>query len=608
MPSQPLPDKPPFRSRPLRAFPFFAPRRRGAQLALAVLAALLLARSGFIATARHASYTAEAERNPMTLRRLSAPRGQIYDADGNALTENRRCYSIECTVRQKLTNPSESDVDEILSPLRELPRLRPLITPDLEERTRQNLQRRTRFRLLSGLPQADIIPMLERPEAYPNLTAVPDFQRVYSAGLPLGLISGFTGPIPAEAAGSYPAPRYEPDDEVGRAGIESQFEDVLAGTPGVEERRQDARGRPLAPPSIKQPARPGGDVHLTLRATWQAEAYRLLAERKGSIVVVDLPEGAIRVLASYPSYDPARPAAASVPEGRETSHFNRALRGLYPPGSTFKPFVILGAANGGWDLATTMTCTGSVQIGGWARPFHCNVRSGHGPMDATRALAVSCNSYFYRIAADRGMEDVIALAREFGLGVPTGIELKGEAVGQLTTKGRPNPGEELNLSIGQGTMLCTVLQVARAYAGIALGKDVPPLHIVDRIVAADGSVTQPPPRATALHPTWRPEARRVVLEGLARAVADPRGTASRAGFDPDWQVSGKTGTAEKTAGAQDAWFAGFYPRRDPRRVVVVHIEESEGHGGEEAAPVAAELIRFMESPAEVESGPGPAVP
>lgn len=590
------PDRPQFRSRPLRAFPFFRPRRLRAAILLAILGAVLCVRVAYLSTAKHEAYATEAARNPIFYRRLPAPRGILFDADGIPLTQNRRCYTLQVVLRQKLTNPSESDIEAILAPLEAVPHLNSLISHEIKDKTVRVLERNTQARLLSGLPQAAVIPLLERPESFPNLTVVPDFRREYQGGAAVGLLTGFTGPIPADNREAYPAPTYQPDDDVGRAGLEAQFERLLAGVPGVEERRQDARGRLLAPPSLRQPTVPGADIHTTMRLAWQDKAYQLLQNRKGSVVVVEVPSGAVRVLASYPSYDPSTPGAPTDSEGRPTSQFNRAIRGLYPPGSTFKPFVILGASNGGWNLSTRTTCTGSVRIAGWSRPFHCNVRSGHGAMDATRALSQSCNAYFYEIAADRGVSDFLQMAREYGFGSASGIELKGEAAGQVSREGRLDAGEELNLSIGQGTMLCNVAQVARAYAGLALGSEVPPLHLIERIVHADGTETHPDRKAVPLRPRYSAEARRVVLDGMARAVSDPRGTAHAAGFEREWEVCGKTGTAEKSSGSQDAWFAGFYPMSTPRYVVVVHIEESEGHGGEEAAPVAAELIRFMEAP------------
>ncbi len=593
-------DRPPFRSRPLRAFPFFVPRRRGALLGVLALGSILATRVAFLSTVRHDAYESEVERNPISTRRLPAPRGTIFDAEGVLLTANERCYALVYTSRQKLAEPTDLDVDQILLPVASLPHFEGLLTADFRARMRRNLDGKLQLRLLSGLPQSAVIPILERPESFPNLSVTPDFRRTYPAGAPCGLLTGFIGPIPTEAAFQYPAERYRPDDEVGRAGLEAQFESELAGTPGTEERRQDARGRPLAPPTILRPTVPGADIYTTVRVGWQDKAYRLLQNRKGSVVVAELPSGAVRVLASYPSFDPNRPGDELGPDGLPTSHFNRTVRGLYPPGSTFKPFVILGAVRGGWDLSRTMTCTGSVTVPGWSRPFHCNVRTGHGPMNTTRALAESCNAFFYQIAADRGVADFMELAGEYGFGATTGLELRGEAAGQTSRQGRLDAGEELNLSIGQGSMLATVAQVARAYAGIALGEEAPPLHLVERLVDADGT-ERPIERAVdALHPSVSPEARRVVIEGMARAVSDPKGTAYKAGFDPAWQVCGKTGTAENATGGQDAWFAGFYPRSAPRYVIVVHIEESVGHGGDEAAPVAADLIRFMESPEDTE--------
>jgi penicillin-binding protein 2 len=381
----------------------------------------------------------------------------------------------------------------------------------------------------------------------------------------------------------------------GKSGLEGRLEPLLAGTPGLERDHRDARGRSLGPPEVLRESIPGADVTLTIDAEWQRHAYGLLATSSGSIVVVEADSGAIRVLAGSPGFDPDRPAAP-LPDGRPASQLNRPARAAMPPGSVVKPFVAIAGYRAGVSPEAKTHCGGSVRLAGWLRPFHCNVRSGHGDVDLARSLQVSCNVYYFQLVQRTGASRMLDELRRFGFGTPTGCGLPGEAAGQPSGEPEPSEGESLNLSIGQGRMLATPLQIARAYAAIANGGTLPGLHVVESAVRADGTQERVPsgPRETAAIPA---EARAAILEGLYRAVNASGGTARKAGFAPEWRVCGKTGTVENPQGTSDAWFAGFYPRENPRYVVVVQVEDVDGHGGEIAAPVARDMIAFMEGAA-----------
>jgi len=553
-----------------------------------------MVRAAWIATSDHESALQAASLNPITNLRLAAPRGTIYDSEGLPLAESRRSYALLLNRPRTESANLPLRIREALDPLYDLPKLAPFVTEEAIERIVRQSQTRSQIAVFKHLSVQEILPVIERPEQYPSLIVVSDYRREYSLGAATSLILGHMGAIPESRIEDYQPPRYSPDDDVGRAGIEAAFESDLAGHPGIERRRRDARGKQLAEPEIVTPAAPGDDMHLSIRGEWQVKAYELLRGRKGSIVAMDPNSGAIRVLASTPGFDPEFPGRSNFPDGSLTGMFNLAARGLYPPGSTLKPMVLIAAMEKGLDPKETVNCSGSIRLPGWGRPFHCNVRTGHGPVNGIQAIQLSCNVYFYEFAMEHGEAPILEVAGRFGFGKSSGGDVPGEAAGQLSRDGHLDAGEVVNLSIGQGSMLATPLQVARSFAALANGSYLPTPHLIDHLVAGDGRESQPHSARERVPVRMSSDARSLVLEGMFRVVNDPRGTAFKAAFDPGWAVCGKTGTAENAKGGQDAWFAGFYPRKAPKLVLVVHIEDSEGHGGEDAAPLAAELIRLIE--------------
>ncbi len=386
--------------------------------------------------------------------------------------------------------------------------------------------------------------------------------------------------------------------------MERQLQDALAGHPGRERRRRDARGRGVTVPDLLESSQPGKNVYLTLDAKLQAAAVDLLGGRTGSIILMDAQTGALLVLASTPSFDPHRPGATQV-RGRDAGFINLAHRGLYPPGSTFK---IVGAAavlREGIPADHTIECRGSFRLPGWDRAFYCANRLGHGPMNLWDSLKYSCNVYYYELGPLLGSGPILEMGRSFGFGEPTGLDLPGERAGQLTGAVRPTAGQLTNLVIGQGDMLVTPLQMVRAFAPIANREGtLPTPHVVRGLGLEDpGSESRDAPPGERI-PLSRSQIAEIV-EGLRRAVNEPGGTSHRAGFPRGWNVAGKTGSAQNPQGTLDAWFVGFFPHEGRDYVVLAHLVEQEAGGGEIAAPVARDMIRFLkEGPLqEPEDGP-----
>jgi len=576
-----------YRSQPISRSPWFETRWRLTALAVILLLLALAGRTGWLTIIRGERYAEAARDNPQSIRRLEAPRGNLFDREGRPVALNRKAYSLTFS-RYGL---SREQVHESLR------RLGELLGEDFLSREEEILATTpswTRHRLARRLAEGSIVPVLEAPSDFPGVRLESDFLREYPFGPALAHVIGYVGKIPPELVDRYERPTYLPDAYIGRSGIERAFEDRLVGKPGRERWLVDARGRRLAEPEVLEAARAGDDLALALDARLQMAALDALGDSTGCAILMDAHTGELLVLASTPVYDPLAPGSSEV-DGRPASQLNRTLAGLYPPGSTFKVVTASAWLRAGHAAGERFDCSGSFSIGVWR--WGCT--GVHGGEDLLDALMHSCNVFFYEAGDRLGGPAIMAEAARFGFGSPTGADLPGEQAGSLPDRSAAGArGETLNLSIGQGAMLSTPLQVARAYAALANGGSLVHPRAVQGVVPPQGGRPVPlessnPPRLDV-----SPARREAIIEGLARVVSDPSGTASKASFPADWGVCGKTGTAEVGPERRDAWFAGFFPRSSPRHVIVVQVEDAEGHGGEVAAPIAREVIAALLDPPE----------
>lgn len=378
----------------------------------------------------------------------------------------------------------------------------------------------------------------------------------------------------------------------GVAGIEAEYDRVLAGTAGWlrESRRGDA---PYRTAGGKAPV-PGEDVRLTIDPRLQRLAERLLADvcrsgqaRSGAVVLMHAASGRLLVAASWPGYDPnvavsGGSAWRRLVRDRRAPLMARYSQMILPPGSVFKPIVAVAALESG-----VVTADEQIVCRGYYGPdpgrFRCWIAQdggAHGPLTVEAALAQSCNVVFYELAVRLGPERLLRVARQFGLGTPTGIDLPGERSGKLPAFGPAGgnpPVELLNCAIGQGTLLVTPVQVARWTAALINGG-----YLVRPSVTGRRAVLR-----TAVPVDHRTLS--VVTAGMVRAVRSPRGTAHRALGGAAVPLGAKTGTAEVGPGrVPHAWCVAFFPVERPRWVVVVCLEHG-GHGGETAAGLVKQM-------------------
>jgi len=391
-------------------------------------------------------------------------------------------------------------------------------------------------------------------------------------------------------------------DMAGRTGVEGAYDARLAGVDGKIVEVVDSLGRKREEIDRAEPEQ-GPKLVLALDFDLQAKAEEVLAGKEGAVVALDARTGGVLAMASFPTYDPNKFITRFTPDewmglakNPDTPLVNRAIQGQYSPGSIFKPVMALAALDEGLVTEqTTFFCGGVIQF--FDRPFHCWNEAGHGEVNLAEAIRESCNIYFYNLGMRMKIDDIARYAEDLGLGRKTGVDLVNEKTGLVPTsewKRRTQGalwfgGETISVSIGQGPLQVTPLQVAALMGCIAnRGARLRPHLALDEDAGPGGPAGTSFVAAAAFEK---------VIEGMWRSV-NREGTGKEArveGFD----ICGKTGSTQiigrETAERLNikkkthSWFAGFAPRHDPRVVIVVLIEMG-GGGGEAAAPVAGRLF------------------
>jgi penicillin-binding protein 2 len=360
---------------------------------------------------------------------------------------------------------------------------------------------------------------------------------------------------------------------------------------------------------------PGANVYLTLDTRIQQEAEACLEGRAGAIVVLDPKNGNILALASSPTFSPeAFERGLTIQEWQKLNQDknhpmeNRAARGQYPPGSTFKiVMAVAGLEENVITPGTVIYCNGSLPVGNHV--FHCWFKGGHGTVDLHRALVESCDVYFYEVGRLLGVDRIAKWSKRFGLGDPTGTDLDKEVPGLVPSTAWKQKryhqawreGDTMSVAIGQGYNLTTPLQMARVVAAIANGGIVYKTHLVEKVENPAGEILYQAKPEVQSRLQASPATLETVRQALVGVVSETKGTGRTARL-PHIQVAGKTGTAQvvaldpddpkkkRSARTEDhAWFVAYAPAGEPRLAVTVLVEHG-GHGGSDAAPLARRVI------------------
>jgi len=570
-------------------------RRRASVLFLVILAVLgtLHARLAHLQLLRGPELRSMAENNRLRSLPVEAARGRLYDRRGQVLADNVPSFRL-------LLFPHEaSRIEETLLFVAALG----IASPATLRTAMAQPGPASSAPVVVGenLVWEQVAALAAHQRDHPELAVVSGFTRHYPMG---ALTAHAVGHLRLISEGELAAsPGRDPHSLVGASAVEALKEETLAGRAGLRRLVVNAVGRQLGVISEER-ARPGEDLTLTLDARLQLAAAAALGDQMGAVVALDPSTGAVRCLLSAPSFDPgvfsgrlSREDWTALRSDPQHPLQNRCTQGVYPPGSTIKPMLALTALERGlispdWRVF----CRGSVVL--YDHKFRCWKRGGHGHVDLERSLEVSCDSYYYRLGQRLGIDAIAEGLRRFGWGEVTGIGFRGEHGGLVgtpqwsRTRGQTwYPGTTVNVSIGQGPVLATPLQLARAYAALVNGG-----FLVTPFIAEDPST--PGPVALGLDPHHL----RVVLDGLLRVVHGSEGTARALA---PLAMAGKTGTAQVARLREGvaveelefhlrhhALFVGWAPLDEPTLVVAVVVEHG-GSGSAVAAPVAQDVLRTV---------------
>lgn len=564
---------------------------------------VLLGRMMYLQIALYDKYHSLAEGNRITLEILPPKRGRIFDRNHIVLADNRPVYVL-AFIPEKTPN-----WEGILT------QLSTLFPYKFDTNKRDAFAKWVRFQkkfnayiLPFELDETEAARFAARSYRFPGLQLKTQLKRIYPFGSITAHVVGYVGRITEADVKNLDEKRYQGTQVIGKSGIEKFYQDRLMGQPGWRQVETNAQGRVIRVLE-EHPTTPGEDLTLTLDIHLQQYAYELLQHRQGTMVALQPDSGAVLAIASSPGFDAnlfadgiSQTAYKTLLTDPKHPLINRPIAGIYPPGSTIKPFVALTALEHGIITPRfSIFDPGYFEYGG--HTYRDWKRGGHGHVNVHKAIQESCDTFFYQVGLKMGIDLIHDGLTAFGLGKKTGVDLPGEKSGLIPNKAwkravRGQPwynGETVIASIGQGFNLTTPIQLARATAILAnRGTKVVP-HLLKQPVAPEGHI-----------PIHNRKNWEVVIKGMEAVLHDPHGTAQRVGrLITPYRMAGKTGTAQvKGLRAEEeydessipfnhrdhALFIGFAPVDAPQIAVSVIVEHG-GSGSKGAAPLAAQLAK-----------------
>jgi len=582
--------------------------------------ALLIAQLWRLQVAQGARYERNLARQSIRRVRLPGPRGAMLDRNGQPLAENRPSFSVTLYLGElRLSKPRRvSLADHVLQVVRRLSERLELPSELTERDIRRHIQQQLPLPLTAwrDLSEESLARVAERLAGEPGVDLDVSAVRVYpQAGLACHAL-GYVGRAePAEDAEAF---HFQLPEWTGRAGLEKVYDSALRGSAGGQLLRVDVAGfrRDVLD---EQPVRPGYDLRLALDTDVQRLAERALDGVQGACVVLDPNTGDVLALASAPGYDlnafvPAIPRALwqTLMDDPARPLLHRAVAGVYPPGSTFKPVTALAALQSGeFTARQEISCPGYFLLG--RARFGCWQTQGHGTVDMLRGIRYSCNVIFFRAGLACGHEAIADMARRAGLGAPTGIDLDQDSAGLIPDDAWKRAaqregwrdGDTCNMAIGQGAVLATPLQMAMLAATLAAEGTVRRPRLVTGLRAPAAAVFQDIPPVIVRRLDVAPEHLRLVREGMRDVVMAEDGTGRKLRV-PGVTLAGKTGTAEygaKGSGLKRGWMIAFGPYEAPRYAVAMVVEEAVS-GGSTVAPRLQQLMQGLFPAAPAPGGRG----
>jgi penicillin-binding protein 2 len=603
-------------SDPARDRRIFTGRLLIAGLAAIVLTSIVLYRYFDLQVTRHQDFATHSDNNRVHVRPAAPSRGLIYDRNGELLADNRSSYSLSI-IRER-----SEDLDQLLLQISSLID----ISSDDIERFEKRLKRRkpyerTPLRFNLSEQERGILAVnsyrLDGAEVTARLT------RFYPNGELFAHVIGYVGRINERESQQIDSVAYSGTDSIGKIGLEKYYEDRLLGTVGTEHVETNARGRVMRILENVSPL-PGTNLTVHLDSNLQKVAHKAFDDERGALVAIDIKTGGILSMVSAPSYDPnlfvsgiSQTNYNQLLHSTDRPLFDRAIRGQYPPGSTIKPlFGLIGLHNNSISMDYSIEDPGYFFMEGIERPWrdHNSKRGGHGKgVDLAKAIIESCDVFFYKMSVKTGIDLLSSYSEIFGLGNLTGIDMPGERPGIMPSREWKQEarqqawfnGDTINVSIGQGFMLTTPLQLAVMSARIASkGKLLKP----QLVKSIDGVATQPVEVGEPIN--MSDEYWDYVHKAMRDVVHSPSGTAKGISNGLNYEIAGKTGTAQVISISAEeeydsskidksqwdhALFVAFAPLDDPQIAVGLIVENGE-HGSSAAAPIARLVIdEYMKS-------------
>ncbi len=578
---------------------------------------LLAARFHFLQVQRHDYFLTRAEDNRIALLPVVPHRGTIVDRNGVVLARNYATYTLEIM-------PSE--VRDLEGTLAELSTLVPIEPRDLR-RFRKLFEESRNFESVpvrSRLTDEEVARVVSQRYRLPGVDVRARLLRDYPQGTTAAHVVGYIGRINErdveriEERGQ--TANYRGTLHIGKAGLEQSYEAELHGTTGVEQVEVNASGRAVRALS-HTPASSGNDLELTLDIELQRVAETAFGDRRGALVAIEPSTGGVLALVSMPTYDPnlfvdgiSTQDWRALNESPDHPLLHRAIYSTYPPGSTFKPFMALaGLETGKRTARQAIHDVGYFNFGG--HRFMDDKIGGHGMVDLHKSIVVSCNTYYYQLANELGIEGIASFMAPFGFGDRTGIDLPGEAIGVLPSpewkrnrfrkpeQQRWYAGETISVGIGQGYNAFTPLQLANAMAALVNDGKLFRPHVVKYVVDSRTGER----RAIEPEPLREIPLKQAHLKAVLDAMVDVNksGTGRRAFQGAPYSVGGKTGTAqvfslrgqryvEKNVRERlrdHSWFVAYAPAENPKIALAVLVENG-GFGSQSAAPIARQVIDY----------------
>jgi penicillin-binding protein 2 len=574
---------------------------------------LLVMRLYYLQIVRGRYFSRLAEENRISLIRVRAPRGIVFDRHGNVLVSNRPSFSVSLDL--DAVRDLDATVAAVAAALG-------LDHAELTHKVRavEPYRRFEPVRVKEDVSRSEVAALEALRYEHPGVLLEVEPRRSYPHGTLASHVLGYVGQINAAELKARADLGYRMGDYIGKMGIEKELDAELKGRDGFQQMEVDSLGRGIKVLSSIPPI-PGHSVTLTIDLALQQVAEEALAGIAGAVVAIDPRDGSVLAAASSPAIDPnSFSHGLSQEEWDRLSHDprhplqNRIVQAQYPPGSVFKILTAIAALeSGAITTATSFSCRGALRYGN--RDFRCWKKEGHGEVSLHRALVESCDVYFYQVGLKAGIDEIARVAREFGLGKATGLELGSESQGLVPDSAwkrrvRKEPwysGETLSAAIGQGYDLVTPVQAALLAATVANGGTVYRPRLIRRVADGTGSTVRTGEAIVERTVRLKPETLAAVRDGLWGVVNESGGTGAAARV-PGLAVAGKTGTAQvvkmaakgerQAAGGIEskdhAWFV-CYASNGPAQVAVAVIVEHGGHGGSVSAPVARRLVAELKS-------------